>query len=343
MTRAKIHLFELEDEYCPAFHALEQAHDVRYSPAPLTDDNVGEHEDAEVVSVFIASRLSAAAIAKLPSLRLIATRSTGFDHIDRRACEARGVKVANVPSYGDNTVAEHAFALLLALSRNLVLAAVRVRGGSFSRAGLRGVDLAGKTLGVIGTGDIGRRMAQIARGFDMRVLAFDLAPDQALAREHDVRYVALDQLLQTSEFVSLHVPLNDGTRGLLGRDRLAMMRPGAVLINTARGELVDAAALVELLHAGHLGGAGLDVLAEESALGETGELVQRAFHEHAELRTLVAGQALLRMPNVIVTPHIAFDTREAIGRLVATTAANIAAFVRGEPLNLVVGGEDQGA
>src|SRR5690606_19951228 len=157
------------------------------------------------------------------------------------------------------------------------------------------------------------------------------------------QYVGLDQLLRESDHVSLHVPLNPGTRGLLGREQLALMRPGATLINTARGELIDAAALVEALHRGKLGGAGLDVLAEESALHERGALVQRAFHEHGELRTLVAGQALLRMPNVIVTPHLAFDTHEAIAPLAARAADNIAAFAAGRPENRVIGGEDQAA
>lgn len=339
----KIRIFEVDEGQHAAFEGLEREHELRYFSEPLSEDNASTHADAEVVSVFVASELPPAVIDALGKLRLIATRSTGFDHIDRAACEARGVVVANVPSYGRNTVAEHAFALLLALARHLVDAADRVRAGGFGREGLRGFDLAGKTMGVIGTGDIGCWMARIARGFDMPVLAFDLAPDEALAREQGVHYVELPALLRGSDVVSLHVPLNAGTRGILGRDQLAMMRRGAVLLNTARGELVDAAALVEALHEGRLGGAGLDVMPEETALRERDELLQRAFHEHGELRNIVASQTLLRMPNVLVTPHIAFDTREAIDRILAMTAENIAAFARGEPQNLVVGGEGRDA
>jgi D-lactate dehydrogenase len=272
----------------------------------------------------------------LPRLRLIATRSTGFDHIDLDYCRRSGITVCNVPDYGDHTVAEHAFALLLALCRHLVEAAERTRRGDFSTTGLRGFELAGKTLGVVGLGRIGRRVATIGRGFGMAVLAFDPRPDPGAAEALGLRYTRLDDLLARSDVVSLHVPGGEGTRHLIGAAELARMKPEALLINTSRGGVVDAEALVRALASGHLAGAGLDVVIEERALEEEAEIFRSdAAVPPERLRALVADHALLRFPNVIVTPHIAYDTREGVARIIDTTLGNIAAFSAGTPRNIV--------
>jgi len=205
------------------------------------------HADAQVLCPFVHSLLDAQALARFPDLRLVATRSTGFDHIDLGACAARGILVCNVPDYGDRTVAEHTFALLLAVSRRLVEAVDATRRGEFSGERLRGFDLAGRTIGVIGAGRIGRRVLAIARGFGMEALACDPAPDAALARAFGFAYASLDDLLARADVVSLHAPGGAATRGMIGRAQIARMKQGAVLINTARGDLVDVSALADAL------------------------------------------------------------------------------------------------
>jgi D-lactate dehydrogenase len=270
-------------------------------------------------------------------VRLVAARATGLDNIDTRYCQGHGIQVVNVPSYGTNTVAEHTFALLLAISHRLVDGVERTRRGEFSPIGLQGFDLLGKTLGVVGTGHIGSWVIRLARGFGMEVLAFDPHPNGAFAGEPHIAYVGLDQLLRQSDVVTLHVPLTESTRNLIGRGQIQAMKDGAVLLNTARGELVDAPALVEALVSGKLRAAGLDVLAEEPALRDEPELLRQAFHEQHDLRPVLAEQLLMRMPNVLVTPHSAFNTKEALQRILDTTIRNIVAYVRGEARDLAGG------
>ena len=187
----KIVIFEVADWEQQACHSLQPPHIVECLEAPLTPVTAGDHADAEVIATFIGSELSASVLRLMPKLRLIATRSTGFDHIDLDYCRQAGITVCNVPDYGDPTVAEHVFALLLALSRRIVEAAERTRRGDFSQAGLRGFDLAGKTLGVVGAGRIGRRVAAIGRGFGMTVVAFDLRTDADAAAALGFRYAPL--------------------------------------------------------------------------------------------------------------------------------------------------------
>jgi D-lactate dehydrogenase len=182
-------------------------HDLVFHPHPLDERSAGDGAGAEAVTVFIHSRLSADVIARLPDLRFVAARSTGFDHVDAAACAARGIPVSNVPLYGENTVAEHAFALILNLSRKVHQAWLRTRAGDFSVGGLEGFDLNGKTLGVVGAGRIGLHVVRIARAFGMEVVAYDPAPHPLLAEVLGFRYAALDELLAESDVVSLHLPL----------------------------------------------------------------------------------------------------------------------------------------
>ncbi|HEY0647545.1 hydroxyacid dehydrogenase [Phenylobacterium sp.] len=332
----KVAVFEATEWEHQACLSLQPRHTVHCTAERLTSELVDGFSDAEIVTTFIWSDLSAAVLRRLPKLRLIATRSTGFDHIDLDHCRKAGVTVCNVPDYGDHTVAEHVFALLLAFSRRIVQAAERTRRGDFSEAGLRGFDLAGKTLGVVGAGRIGRRVAGIARGLGMHVIAFDLRPDPEAAAALGFRYAPLAELLASADVVSLHLPGGAGSHHLLGEPELARMKPGAVLINTSRGGVVDGEALVRALASGHLAGAGLDVVAEEGALREEAEIFRtQATVSTERLRALVADHALLSLPNVIVTPHIAYDSREAVERIIDTTLANIAAFEAGAPQNVV--------
>jgi D-lactate dehydrogenase len=332
----KIAVFEVTEWEHEACLRLQPAHTVECRRDALTAASSASHADAEIISTFIRSDLSEPVLRRFKHLRLIATRSTGVDHIDLDYCRRAGVTVCNVPDYGDHTVAEHAFALLLALSRRIVQASDRTRRGDFSQDGLRGFDLAGKTLGVIGAGRIGRRVARIAKGFEMEVVAFDLRPDASSAAALGYRYATLEEVLRLADVVSLHVPGAPETRHLIGEAELAQMKPGAVLINTARGAVVEVEALYRALASGRLAGAGLDVVAEEGALLEEAEIFRTEMAVPVErLRALLADHALLKLPNVIITPHIAYDTAEAVSRIVETTLGNIEAFVAGAPRNRV--------
>jgi D-lactate dehydrogenase len=301
---------------------------------PLSGERAARARGAAILSVFIYSQLTAALLRKLRGVRFIATRSTGFDHIDLAACRAGKIQVANVPAYGENTVAEHTFALILSLSRNLHRAYVRTVRGDFSLTGLQGFDLKGKTLGVVGAGRIGMHVIKMAKGFGMRVLAYDTRKDPFLSEVLDFRYAPLDQLLRESDIVSLHTPYHPATHHLMNRERFARMKRGALLINTARGGLVDTNALVWALDQGIVGGAGLDVLEGEELVKEERQLLDEDLSKE-RLVTALKNNILLHRENVVITPHIAFDSREALQRILDTTVANITSFLQGAPANLV--------
>jgi D-lactate dehydrogenase len=290
--------------------------------------------DAEVVSPFIYTKLTAEALNRWPKLKLIATRSTGFDHIDVAECARRGIIVCNVPFYGENTVAEHTFALILALSRKVHEAFVRVRAGNFSLDGLRGFDLKDKTIGVIGAGHIGLHVIRIARGFGMKVLAFDVRRDNFLAEVLGFEYAELDSLLSRSDIISLHAPYNPHTHHLIHPGNIGKIKRGAILINTSRGGLVDTDALLKALDEGILAGAGLDVLEGEEAVLEESALLSDKTNPEL-LRRAIQNHLILKKPNVVFTPHNAFNSQEALERILDTTADNIAAFVAGAPKNVV--------
>jgi D-lactate dehydrogenase len=271
-------------------------------------------------------------------LRLITTRSAGYDHIDLEYCQKHGITVCNVPDYGDATVAEHAFALLLAVSRHLIEAVERTKRGDFSQSGLRGFELRGKTLGVIGTGRIGSRAIEIGKGFGMTVLAFDVHQDTEAARDLGFEYGELLDVLRRSDVVTLHVPANPHTRHLISDAEFGAMKASTILVNTARGSIVDTEALVRALSAKRIRGAGLDVLPSEPLIRDESQVFRSDRTEFGpDERALLADHALLRFPNVVVTPHIAFNTGEALRRIVDTTLANIRAFVRDTPQNVVSG------
>lgn len=329
-------VFEAEPRETEAFDRLKPGHRVQRVAEPLRAADAERFGEAEIISTFIYSELDRTALERLPALKLIATRSAGHDHIDIAYCAEHGITVSNVPSYGENTVAEHVFALLLAISHRLLEGVERARGGHFSPEGLEGFDLAGKRLGVIGTGAIGRHVIRIAKGFGMEVLAHDKTDSPKLAEELGFRYAPLNELLAGCDVVTLHVPATPETHHLLSAEAFAAMKDGVVVINTARGALIDPRALIQALRSGRVAGAGLDVLPDEPLIREEAELICSTFGELHDLRDLVADHVLLRMPKVIVTPHSAFNTREAIGRILDTTIANIQAFVANHPQNTIV-------
>ncbi len=290
--------------------------------------------DAEVISVFIHSQVSDEILSRFPGLKLVATRSTGFNNIDLDACRKRNITVCNVPVYGENTVAEHTFALLLSLSRNLHKAYLRTIRENFALAGLQGFDLAGKTLGVVGAGRIGLHVIKIARGFNMEVLAVDPTPTPFLAEVLQFSYEPLETVLARSDIISLHAPLNEQTRHLINKSNISRIKKGALLINTARGELVETEALLEALNTGILSGAGLDVLEGEDLLTEEEKLFRKEIPPEA-LSTMLKNHLLLNREDVVITPHIGFYSMEAVQRIRETTADNILSFLAGHAQNTV--------
>lgn len=334
----RVTLFEIEEWEKEAFMSLEANNQVVFSEQPLSENNAVDQQHAEIISTFIYSKLGSNVLEQLPKLKMIATRSTGFDHIDLDYCRDHGISVCKVPSYGEYTVAEHVFALLLAISHRLIDAVDRTRKGDFTSDGLRGFELRGKPLGVNGTGNISRHVTKIAKGFDMKGVASDLKPDWGFAEQLGFDYQDMQDVLAQADIVTLHVPASDATHHLLAVDEFAAMKDGAVLINTARGSVVDVQALLHALADGKLSAAGLDVLPEEPVIREEAELLRAVFSEQHDLRSLLADHVLLHMNNVNITPHNAFNTCEAVQRILDMTRDNIAAFAGGEPQNVVGAG-----
>ncbi len=334
----KITFFEVPKTEQSVFVELFAGVDITLYEEKLTESNIEKAKDAEVVSIFINSVLDKNIIDSLPNLKFIATRSTGFDHIDVACCETKGIKVSNVPAYGSHTVAEFAFALLLNLSRKIFDADRQLKEeGDFSIFPLQGFDLNGKTLGVVGTGKIGKNVIKIAKGFGMNVVAYDLFPDMNFAKDNDFVYKNLDEVLSESDALTLHAPYTKENHHLINKQNISKMKKGIYLINTARGELVDTDALIWGLKERIIAGAGLDVLEGERELKEEMEIL--ASEEKSSMvkdyKTLLEDRVLIEMPNVVITPHIAFYSKEAQMEIIKTTAENIKGFTSGSAQNLV--------
>ncbi len=326
--------FEAEDWEEERIRRELEGYPLSFFRGPLDSSLLPQIQDASVLSVFIRSSVNRTIIQGLHGVRLVATRSTGYDHIDLEACDERGVVVCNVPFYGENTVAEHTFGLILSLSRKIHKAYVRTAQGNFSLEGLRGFDLKGRTLGVIGAGSIGLHVIRIAKGFGMRVLAYDKRENHLVAEVLGFEYVPLDTLLAESDIITLHAPLLPSTEHIINRETLQKMKRGALLINTARGGLVDTDALIWALDQGILSGAGLDVIEGEELIVEEKQLLTTPMAEE-KLRMLLRQHVLLRREDVVVTPHTAFNSQEALERIVDTAIANIRGFLEGKPQNVV--------
>ena len=284
----------------------------------------------DAVCCFANDKLDREVLMKLKALkiRLIALRSAGYNHADLKSAAEFQLPVVRVPSYSPNAVAEHAVALMLTLNRKIHRSYNRVREMNFSLEGLVGFDMNGKTVGVVGAGRIGQCMVRIMRGFGCRVLIYDREPDSTFASATGAEFVSLEKLLQASDLVTLHLPLNPSTQHFIDDAQLAMMKKGAFLINTGRGGLINAASLLIALKRRHLGGAALDVYEQEAGL---------FFEDHSAKGIgddLLA--RLITFPNVIVTSHQAFLTTEALQNISATTIKSLREFEAGEPLTCEV-------
>ncbi len=324
----RIAFFDTQSFERPVFEATNagHGHTITFFDTSLNASSAALARGHDAVCVFVNDRADAAAIGEFRELgvKVIATRSAGFNHIDLAAAAAAGIAVVRVPEYSPHAVAEHAMCLILALNRKIHRAYVRVRELNFSLDGLMGFDLFGATVGVIGTGRIGRAMIQILSGFGSKILVYDPQPDEGLVARFGVQYVELSELYAASDVITLHCPLLPQTHHLINAEALSQMKREVILINTGRGALIDTKALIAALKAGRVGGAGLDVYEEEEGV---------FFHDLSKgtLQDDVLAR-LLTFSNVLITSHQGFLTREALRNIASTTLANFSAFERGEKL-----------
>jgi D-lactate dehydrogenase len=311
--------------------------EVSFCDQKLDKDSIDKAKEADIVSVFIDSVISKDIIDSLPNLKFIATRSTGFEHIDLPYCTQKGILVSYVPSYGDHTVAEIAFGFILNLSRNILKANNHIRETSDFNlsSSFRGFDLNNKTIGVVGTGRIGRNVIKIAKGFNMNVIACDFHPDLEFAKVNNFEYKNFEEVIKEADIISLHVPFTKENNHMINKDVISKMKKGVLLINTARGSLVDTGALIWGMKEGIIGGAGLDVLEEERELKIENELFNSNSSKDIDYKILEEDHMLMSMPNVIITPHIGFFTKEAEAEIIKTTIENIKGFMSGNLQNLV--------
>lgn len=295
----------------------------------LNDGNIPLENDFEIISVTVKSEVSKKVIDSFASLKMISVRATGFDKIDTDYASQKSILVCNVPEYGSNTVAEFAFGLMLSLTRKIPQGIFRVKDEKkFSCDGLTGQDLFDATLGVIGAGKIGINVIKIAKGFGMKVLAYDMYPDETLANKLGFSYESLEELLKKSDIVTLHCPLNKETRHLINKENISLMKDGSILINTARGEIIDTFALYEAVCNGKLAGVAVDVLEKEDYMYKDIMGTPDEINSIIEVNT-----KLIQLPNVFVTPHTAFNTSKAKQSIIETTGNNILKFIEGSPVN----------
>lgn len=317
----KIAFFDTKPYDLTFFEKYGKGYEIKYFENKLNADTASLAKGFDGVIAFVNDDISAQTIDKLyeGGVRVIALRSAGYNNVDFRAAYNR-ITVVRVPAYSPNAVAEHAMALLLSLNRKIHKAYNRTRDFDFRLSGLVGFDLCGKTVGVVGTGKIGRIFAQICKGFSMNVLAYDPYP----AKDSGLDYVDLDTLLAKSDIISLHCPLTESTHHIINEESIAKMKTGAIIINTSRGQLIDSDSLLSALKSGKIGGAGLDVYEEES------EFFFEDFSQTVVRDDILS--ILVSLPNVIITSHQAFLTNEALENIAKTTIKNLDEFFSDGPL-----------
>lgn len=315
--------------------AKEKGFSLEFVSSPLDKDNANLAASADILSVFVKSKADSFTLAKLAKLKMIAARSTGFDHIDLNYCHENSIRVCNVPSYGENTVAEYAFLLMLSLSRKLKQTLSAIDQAQIDHTKLTGFDLKNKALGVIGTGRIGSHMIKIAKGFEMNIIAYDPYPNQQLANEYNFDYVSLEDLLKSSDIITLHVPGSKENTHLINSKNLKLVKKDAIIINAARGDLIDTKALIDALVEKRILGAGLDVIEGENLLDMDDEISLLSSKDKKQLNLVVELTILEKMPNVILTAHNAFNSEQALERIRQTTKQNIIGYLENKPSNQV--------
>lgn len=316
----------------PAF----KKHTLKFFNTTLNKKTAKKAADCEIVSVFVHANLHNETLDLLPKLKMIATRSTGFDHIDLDYCKQRKITVCNVPVYGANTVAEHTFALLLSMSRKIPESVNKIKIGHFDREGIRGFDLFGKTLGVIGTGNIGANVIRMAHGFGMNIIAFDVVKHKELIKNYGVKYKTINEVFKTADILTFHVPLNPHTQHMLNRNNIELLKPGVHIVNTSRGGVIETKALLYGLHKKIIAGAALDVLENETFVQEESVLLDEKYLDKSNHRLLLEEHILTEQDNVYITPHNAFNSQEALERILVTTMENIQGFLNKKIINKII-------
>ena len=309
-------------------------YNLEFKEYELTPDNDISYleENAEIISVFTGSRLTSETLYKFKKLKLILTRSVGFSHIDMEYCNENHILVANTPHYGDYTVAEFSFGILLNLVRRICYGVNELKNGDLYPETF-GMELCDKTIGIIGTGFIGEKSVKIAKGFSMNVICYDIKENVEVEEKYGAKYVSLDTLCKLSDVIMLHAPLTPNSYHLIDRDKISLMKEDVVIVNTARGELIDTEALYDALLDNKIKGAALDVLEYEETISNKrpGENINLK-----NLRTSLINSKLLNLPNVIVTPHIAYDTKESVNRILEMTLVNLYQYENGEEIKNLV-------
>ncbi len=332
---AHIYFYDVHSDDQENLSSALAGHECTFYEESINETNV--HENAEIVSIFVSSKLPGSLIDKMPSLKLISCRSAGFNNVDTAKAKERNIPVVVVPTYGEHTVAEYAFALLLSLSRMIPETIRSVKDNVCVEPRLiRGIDLNKKTLGVIGTGKIGKRVIEIAKGFGMSVIAHDPYEDKEATITLGFQYVPLETLCKESDVITLHSPLTKENHHLLSNEQFKMMKDGVYIINTARGELIDTKALIVALDTNKVAACALDVVEGEELLKERCKITDVTHREPQQLlEDSFFINSLLSHPRVILTPHIAYNTKEAVERINSTTVENILSFLNGTTTNEV--------
>jgi len=293
---------------------------------PLSQTELSEIKEIQILSVFL-DKVDRATIEALPNLKFINTRATGIDHIDIDCAKEKGIPVSNVPVYGSETVAEYAMGLILMLSRKLHITFVQSLLGIFERKKIRGNDLAGKTLGVLGTGNIGCKLVKMAHAFDMKILCYDIKENENVKSKCNATYVTLEELLKQSDVISIHLPYTKETHHLINKDTLKLLKHGVLLVNTARGPIVDITTVRKGLKDEIFGGVALDTFEGEQVwIKEEEMLDQKKLPSAEKLKKALEAFYLLKFKNVILTPHNAFNSHEALERMLNTSLQDITLF-----------------
>lgn len=305
--------------------------DITFIKEPLnemTQLSDEQYNETDIISVFISSNICPEVINKFKNLRVIATRSTGYNHIDVKHCSQNNIAVFNVEEYGQTSVAQYTITLIMALIRNLFPAYLDIQRNYINHSDYEGRNLNKLTIGIIGCGAIGSAVAKIANFFKMKILVYTYVKNPDVS--DFVEYVTLEELLKSSDIVSLHIPYTADNYHMIGEKEFSLMKNGSYFINTARGELIDIVALYENLLNGKIKGAALDVLeCEYLALAPDSIVNDIKDHRSNCVASALITQKLLGMPNVIITPHIAYNTQESINTLLETTFNNIRDFHKG--------------
>ncbi len=301
--------------------ALKGVGDVVCIEGRLADDDIESFKDADILSVFVFDKLGKETLSKFPNLKLVITRSAGYDHIDIDFCKTKGIRVANIPAYSPSAIAQHAFSLILSLTRKLKTIDLRVRDMDFSQGNLHAHNLENLTLGVIGTGRIGSLVCRYGLSFGMNVVAYDLEEKKEL-RDLGVRYVDMDELLNVSDIISLHVPYTSETHHLIDRNAIERMKEGVILVNTSRGGVLDTKALYKRID--KFAGVGLDVFEREE------ELILKLYRKGRSSPESMMIAEMANVDKVIVTPHIAYLTEEAVNKIRSETIRMIRHFAEGK-------------